>query len=100
MIHIQLIVTNSASCSLGKNIHTQTTRRTTKARRKTQLAIADEFGVGQQSVTRDLLRNTNRSPKMSKPRNRIRLEINSGTKPEVAASKIVEKFGSEFVGSG
>ena len=66
---------------------------------KTQLAIARELGVGQQSVSRDLLRNTDQSPKVSKPRNRIRLEINSGTKPEVAASKIVEKFGSEFVGS-
>jgi predicted transcriptional regulator len=66
---------------------------------KTQLAIADELEVSQQSVGRDLLRNTDRSPKVSKPRNRIRLEINSGTKMEVAASKIVEKFGSVIVGS-
>jgi len=53
--------------------------------------------VCQKTVSNDLVKNTVRPKKITKPkRKRIRYEINSGTKTEDAAKNIVETFGVEF----
>ena len=63
----------------------------------TQQQIAEKLGVCQKTVSNDLVKNTVRPKKITKPkRKRIRYEINSGTKTEDAAKNIVETFGVEF----
>lgn len=63
----------------------------------TQQAIADKHGLSQRHVSRVLDVKTVRTKKESKQKRKlIRYEINSGTKPDVAATKILETFGVEF----
>lgn len=64
-----------------------------------QSEIAEQLGVSQPTVNADLQLSENpvRTEKTDKPkRTLVRYEINSGTKPEVAAAKIREKFGDAY----
>lgn len=64
---------------------------------KTQQQIADEVGLSQRRVGQILEANPVMTEKTSKSkRERTIYQINSGTSPEVAARKIIDKFGIEF----
>ncbi len=63
---------------------------------KTQQQVADELGVSQDTISKDLKRNTGMPEKVFKPRKRITYQIQDGTKPATAAQKIREKFGNDF----
>lgn len=68
-----------------------------RERGQTQQEIADELGVSQQTASRDLLKNSVRTEKMSKQlRSYSRYTINQGTDPTVAAQRIRAKFGEEY----
>jgi len=63
----------------------------------TQQEIAERLGVSQDTISKDLKRKTVRNKKSLNPKRKlIRYEINSGTKPSTAATKILETFGVEF----
>jgi len=64
---------------------------------KTQQAIADELGVDQKTVSRDLGNNTVYTPEVPKERRKvIQYKISQYTTPETAAQKIRAKFGDDF----
>ena len=59
----------------------------------TQQAIADKYELSQRQISNILEVKTVRTKKTSKQKRKlIRYEINSGTKPDVAATKILETF--------
>ena len=62
-----------------------------------QSYVADEFGVSKKTIQRYMDRNTVRAEEVSTPKRKvIRYEISQYTQPDVAAAKIIEKFGKEF----
>lgn len=63
---------------------------------KTQEAIADLFGVSQKTISNDLVRKPGMPEKVTKPRERLTYQIQTGTKPETAAARIRAKFGDQF----
>jgi len=66
---------------------------------QTQQQIAEALGVSQQTASRDLLKKSFRTEKMSKQqRQLIRYEINQGTDPHDAVEKMLQKFGEEWFG--
>jgi hypothetical protein len=66
---------------------------------KTQREIAEELGVDQKTISRDLGKNTVITEKMPKePRKVVGYRITQYTKPETAARRIREVFGDWYVG--
>ena len=66
---------------------------------KTQQQIANEVGLSRRRVGEVLAGKPVMTQKTAKPRILSVYQINSGTKPETAAAKIVEKFGMGFAKS-
>jgi DNA-directed RNA polymerase specialized sigma24 family protein len=56
----------------------------------------EALGVSPPTVMRDLLHESVRTEKCNAPRQFVRVQINSGTKPETAAEKIRSTFGPDF----
>lgn len=64
---------------------------------QTQQEIAEALGVSQQTASRDLLKKSVMTEKMSKRARRpVVYQINQGTDPTVAAQRIRSKFGEEY----
>jgi len=63
----------------------------------TQQAIADKYELSQNRVSEILSEKTVCTKKTDKPkRKQIQYKINSGTKPDVAATRIIETFGYDI----
>jgi DNA-binding CsgD family transcriptional regulator len=78
-------------------IDRQTKAKQLREEGKTQREIAEELGVDQKTISRDLGKNTVITEKMPKePRKVIGYRITQYTKPETAARRIRDIFGDEF----
>jgi predicted XRE-type DNA-binding protein len=86
-----------ASESKAKQLARQERAKELHEQGATQQQIADELGVSQQTVSRDLLKKSVYTQKMSKqPRKVVQYKISQYTDPKTAAQKIRATFGDDF----